>query len=91
MTARFKYYWLFNETAYAFYAVEIEPGQWSDLSGETMLARGIPLPVTPSFNTWKQEVYSGRRCGSCWAKLPRGLAAVAAHHEERHLPRRKEA
>lgn len=55
----------------------------SDVCSETLLQTGRPLPLTPTYSTWRREVALKHRCGRCWAVV-RGQADLAHHSKAQH-------
>lgn len=85
MKPHFKY-WLDNEymdRPEPIFGLQVATGV-SDVSGETVLAAGFPLPLFPSVETWRREVLSKRRCGRCWAAV-RGHSDLERHSNLNHL------
>lgn len=82
MKPRFVYYWTIvkSEAPVAMYRDENN----SDISADTLHERGLPVPPTPTYNTWKNLVFSQKRCGFCWAETAGTLAAVQDHVMEKH-------
>lgn len=59
----------------------------STVDGETLLSKyGIPLPLFPSYETWKRETNAKRRCFRCW-KTTKGVNDLARHREVVHHER----
>jgi hypothetical protein len=56
---------------------------YSDVSGETLLKQGKPIPLFPDYQTWRREVSTKRRCGRCW-RVVRGTVDLARHCELIH-------
>lgn len=80
MKPRFKYYLEYpGMEPIAYYSSPED----SDVSGETLLKMNIPIPLTPTFNTWKQVIATDRRCVRCWACF-RSLAERNHHMEKNH-------
>lgn len=57
---------------------------FSDVSGETVLAAGKPLPLFPDYKTWRNEVSGKRRCGRCW-RVTRGADDLLRHTQISHM------
>jgi len=81
MTARFVYWWpqAGDGEDLAFYRNDIG----SDVTAETLLASGQPIPLTPTFSTWRDMVDQKSRCGLCWA-VTRGRDDFKRHLDLNH-------
>jgi len=75
---RFKYYW-FDQP---FYSMPVKDGL-SDVSGQTLLDNGFPIPITPTLATWHMMIEHKQRCPKCYMVV-RGPADVARHIELNH-------
>src|SRR4051812_11978084 len=86
MKPRFKYYMhgLPDMGPIAFYSMKLGSHD-SDVSGETLLKHGYPIPPTPTFSTWYKLKTDKRRCGYCWAAV-RGLNDLDHHMQNVHFP-----
>lgn len=56
----------------------------TQVTGETLHKQGRDVPQAPSYETWKQMVFSRKRCGFCWAEMDGTLAMVNEHVQDRH-------
>lgn len=85
MKVKFAYYWLMpGESPAAFYKAELSPGNVSDITGESLLAKGIPIPPTPTFNTWQRMVFERLRCGFCWTEINGTFVQLEQHVWKEH-------
>lgn len=93
--ARFMFWWDGlgdnGEPLPCFNVVENDKGisNGSTVDGTALLEQyGIPLPLFPSYETWRRETAAKRRCGKCWA-VTRGRPD-ASHHlqnfHKQHIP-----
>lgn len=60
-----------------------EETKGSHLSDDTLHERGIPIPLTPTYQTWKNLVEAKRTCGRCFHFL-RNEADRAHHMKTNH-------
>lgn len=66
MKPRFVYWWDgLGENGEPIAVYRDEKG--SDVTGASLLAAGHPLPLTPTYETWKKLTQSGDRCPKCWS------------------------
>lgn len=54
-----------------------------NISQAQILEAGLPIPPTPTFDTWKHLIARKERCGRCWAAL-KGPRDVAHHVQNVH-------
>lgn len=55
----------------------------STVSAASLLAYQIPLPLFPSYETWKRETTAKHKCFRCWATT-RGDADLFRHRQIVH-------
>lgn len=55
----------------------------SHISGEELLKRGIPIPLTPTYQTWVSLVSKKRKCPRCYKSL-RGCLDDYVNHANSH-------
>lgn len=78
---RFKYYDGFPLEP--IYSMWLERG-YSDVSGQTLLSHGHPIPPTPTYRTWRDLVRSKRKCGRCFSTV-KNSSDLVHHNETNHL------
>ncbi len=80
-------YWTNLDVPFAGYYVEsgelIKDGKvvlrrGMNISDEEIIAAGLEVPYTPSFEKWKTDIAAKRRCGACHDAL-RGPADLEHH------------
>ena len=81
---RFKYYTPRVEEIdpIAIYSLAMGEGH-SDVSGESLLEKGLPIPLTPDHKTWERLVVEKKKCGRCFASV-RGHDDLTRHSSIHH-------
>lgn len=78
MKPRFKYY-KFDQP---FYSMPVVAG-FKDVSGQALLDKGFPLPITPTLATWEMLIRNKSRCPKCY-RCVRGQNDMARHMDLAH-------
>lgn len=81
--ARFVYYQegpLIAGFPYAVYRDENN----SDISAEELYRRGQPIPLTPTYSTWRNLVDTKKRCGKCFAYVRQRVSDLQFHRKVVH-------
>lgn len=85
MSTKFAYYQdLGNGGFYPVFKMTDHLGNENDLGRDDLESMGEAVPDYPGLKTWREEVFSRRRCGHCYAPLSGTLPDLAEHVEDRH-------